>query len=99
MKKHLREMSNMINELKDVGHVLTDEQQVQAVIRSLPYSWEHMKILLTHNEGIQTLEDAIKHLELEEDRLEANKLSAEVYMTESSSQGAKDVTPFPRGSQ
>ena len=28
MKKHLREMSNMICELKDVGHVLTDEQKV-----------------------------------------------------------------------
>ena len=36
MKKHLREMSNMICELKDTGHVLTDEQQVQVVIRSLP---------------------------------------------------------------
>ena len=33
MKKHLRQMSNMISELKDVGHTLTDEQQVQAVIR------------------------------------------------------------------
>ena len=65
MKKHLREMSNMISELKDAGHVLTDEQQVQAVIRSLPHSWEHMKIHLTHNEGIRTLEDAMKHLELE----------------------------------
>ena len=38
MKKHLREMSNMICELKDASHVLTNEQQVQAVIRSLPHS-------------------------------------------------------------
>ena len=36
MKKHLREMSNMICELKDASHTLTDEQQVQAVICSLP---------------------------------------------------------------
>ena len=36
MKKHLRQMSNMISELKDAGHTLTDEQQVQAVICSLP---------------------------------------------------------------
>ena len=36
MKKHLRNMSNMISELKDAGHTLTDEQQVQVVIRSLP---------------------------------------------------------------
>ena len=35
MKKHLRQMSNMISELKDAGHTLTDEQQVQAVIHSL----------------------------------------------------------------
>ena len=36
MKKDLRNMSNMISELKDSGHTLIDEQQVQAVIRSLP---------------------------------------------------------------
>ena len=38
MKKHLRQMSNMISELKDASHTLTDEQQVQAVIRLLPQS-------------------------------------------------------------
>ena len=26
MKIHLRQMSNMISELKDAGHILTDEQ-------------------------------------------------------------------------
>jgi hypothetical protein len=31
-------MSNMISELKGVGHEMTDEQQIQAVIRSLPSS-------------------------------------------------------------
>jgi len=36
IKQHLREMSNMIRELKEAGHILSDEQQVQAVIRSLP---------------------------------------------------------------
>ena len=36
MKKNFRQMLNMINELKDVGHTLTDEQQVQVVICSLP---------------------------------------------------------------
>ena len=34
-KQHLREMSNMNHELKAAGHILTGEQQVQAVIRSL----------------------------------------------------------------
>ena len=38
IKQHLRKMSNMIIELKDARHILTDEQQVQAVIRSLPRS-------------------------------------------------------------
>ena len=80
MEKHLRHMLNMITELKVVGHTLTDKQQVQAVIRSLPHSWEHMKMHLTHNESIRTLEDVMRHLELEEDRLEAAKSSTDVYM-------------------
>jgi hypothetical protein len=29
-------MSNMISELRGAGHEMIDEQQVQAVIRSLP---------------------------------------------------------------
>ena len=85
MKKHLREMSNMICELKDAGHVLTDEQQVQAIIRSLPQSWEHMKMHLTHNENIRTMDDVVRHLELEEERLESSKPNTNVYMAESSS--------------
>ena len=40
MKQHLRAMSSMIRELKSVENNLTNEQQVQAVIRSLPSSWE-----------------------------------------------------------
>ena len=38
MKKHLREMSNMIYVLKDVGHLLTNEQEVQVVICSMLHS-------------------------------------------------------------
>ena len=64
MKKHMRHMSNLIVELKDAGHVLTDEQQVQAVIRSLPHTWDNMKMHLTHNEGIKTLSDVSRHLEV-----------------------------------
>ncbi|XP_075097965.1 uncharacterized protein LOC142175279 [Nicotiana tabacum] len=80
MKTHLRQMTNMIGELKDVGHVLTDEQQIQVVIRSLPSSWYHMKMHLTHNERITTLEDVRRHFELEEERLEAAKPIAELHM-------------------
>ena len=36
MRQHLTIMSNMISELRGVGHELSDEQQVQAVIRRLP---------------------------------------------------------------
>jgi gag-polypeptide of LTR copia-type len=92
MRQHLREMSNMISELKDAGHILTDEQQVQAVIRSLPYIWEHMKVNLTHNERIKTLNDAVRHLELEEDRIEASKpqeTETTVHLAGSSSHGGQ----------
>ena len=38
MRQHLKEMSNMMSELKKANHELTNEKQVQAIIRSLPYS-------------------------------------------------------------
>ncbi|XP_059306854.1 uncharacterized protein LOC132058335 [Lycium ferocissimum] len=84
MKTHLRQMTNMIGKLKDAGHVLTDEQQIQAVIHSLPSSWDHMKMHLTHNERITTLEDVQRHLELEKERLEAAKTIAELRMATTS---------------
>ncbi|XP_028065417.1 uncharacterized protein LOC114268442 [Camellia sinensis] len=43
IKQHLRVMSAMIRELVAVRHNLTQEQQVQAMICSLPNSWEQMK--------------------------------------------------------
>lgn len=47
MGRHLREMSKMIIGLKAMGHTLTDEQQVQAVICSLLDSeWHLIKINL-----------------------------------------------------
>jgi hypothetical protein len=36
MRQHLTVMSNMISELRGVGHKMIDEQQVQAVIHFLP---------------------------------------------------------------
>ena len=38
MRQHLTVMSNIISELKVIRHEMTDEQQVQAGIRSLPSS-------------------------------------------------------------
>jgi hypothetical protein len=86
-------MSNMISELKDVSHILTNEQQVQAVIRSLPHTWEHMKVNLTQNESIKTLNNAVRYLELEEDRIEASKpqeTETTVHLIGSSSHGGQD---------
>jgi Zinc knuckle len=82
----------MISELKDVGHILTDEQRVQAVICSLPHIWEHIKVNLTHNEGIKTLNDAVRHLELKEYCIEASKpqkTKTTVYLTGSCSHGGQ----------
>lgn len=85
MKKHLREMQNMISELSDAGHKLTEEQKIQAVIRSLPNSWEHMRMHLTHEKSIKTFLDAARHLELEEDRLASIRVNSQVHMAQSNS--------------
>ena len=85
MKQHLRAMSTMIRELGAAGHVLTDEQQVQAVIRSLPHSWEQMKQNMTHNENVKTFEDVSRHLELEAERLEAARPNGSAMVAESGS--------------
>lgn len=66
-------MVNLVNDLKIVGYVLTDEQQVQVVIHSLQKFWEHMKVLI--------------HLKLEEDLIKATKFSEEVLVAESSKVG------------
>ncbi|XP_054824759.1 uncharacterized protein LOC129322469 [Prosopis cineraria] len=68
---HLREMANMICELKEARHNLFDEQQVQAIMRSLSHSWEHMKVNLTYNENIVNFNDIAKYLDLEAEHLEA----------------------------
>uniref|UniRef100_A0A2N9FRW6 CCHC-type domain-containing protein n=1 Tax=Fagus sylvatica TaxID=28930 RepID=A0A2N9FRW6_FAGSY len=76
MTEHLRMMSGMIRDLKAAGNVLTDEQQVQAVIRSLPDSWISMKQIMTHNENIKNFADISRHVELEAERQEATKSAA-----------------------
>ncbi|XP_070049220.1 uncharacterized protein [Nicotiana tomentosiformis] len=85
VKQHLRVMSNMIAQLKSTGHVLSDEQQVQAVIRFLPNNWEHLKVNLTHNDNIKTFADVAHHVELEDERLGAAKDLPNAFVAESSS--------------
>ena len=63
----------MIHDLKAAGNVFTDEQQVQAVIRSLPDSWISKKQIMTHNENIKNFVDISRHAELEAERQEATK--------------------------
>lgn len=74
--EQLREMSNMIFQLKDADHVLIDKQQVQAVIQSLQDSWVHMRKILTHNENINNFYDISRHVELQADCQNANHSSA-----------------------
>ena len=85
MKQHLREMKRMIRELKIFGHVLTNEQQVETVIKSLPKSWDHMVVNMTHNESVKTFDDIVRHLELEVGRLVVARPNEQAYVVESSS--------------
>ncbi|KAK2989911.1 hypothetical protein RJ640_001976 [Escallonia rubra] len=73
MSEHLRVMSNMIGKLRDVGHALTDEQQVRAVIRFIPASWANMKHILTHSESIKDFSDVSQHVILEAETRDTDK--------------------------
>ena len=53
------------------------------MIRSLPSTWDHLCINLTHNDNIKTFDDVTRHVEIEEDRLLVDKPSRQVYMIES----------------
>ena len=75
-------MSNMISELRCVGYEMTDEQQVQVMIHSLPSNQEHKRVNLTHNDNIKTSDDIARYVELEEDRLLAKKLVNEAFIFE-----------------
>ena len=86
MSAHLREMSRMIHQLKTAGHVLTNEQQVQAIIRSLPdEEWQLMKVNLRHNPQIMSFDDIARHLLLEAEVM-ALKDHSKAYVASSSIQ-------------
>ena len=63
------------------------------MIRSLPTSWEHMKVNMTHNENIKTFANIARHLELEDERFEAAKPDAQAYVAALSS---NNVSGFKR---
>ncbi|KAH0748633.1 hypothetical protein KY290_027865 [Solanum tuberosum] len=76
-------MSNMIAQLKSIGHFLSDEQQVQAVIQSLPNNWEYLKVNLIHNDSIKTFSDVARHVEFEYERFGAAKAASNAFVAES----------------
>ena len=90
MKQHLKEMKKMIRNIKTSEHVLIDEQQVEVVIKSLPKSWKHMAVNMTHNESVKTFDDIVCHLELESERLVVARPNEQAYVIESSSHKAFD---------
>ncbi|XP_070017659.1 uncharacterized protein [Nicotiana sylvestris] len=59
-------------------------RQIQAMIRSLPNNWEHLKVNLTHNDSIKTFADVARHVELEDERLGASKIVPNAFVEESS---------------
>ena len=89
MRQHLTIMSNMTSELRTLGHDMTDEQQVQIVIHSLPSHLEHKRVNLTHNDNIKIFDDVTHHVKLEEDRLFAEKPVQEAFMTKTKLQEAQ----------
>ena len=78
-------MKRMIRKLKTFGHVFTDEQQVEAVIKSLPKSCEHMVVNMTHDKSVKTFDDIVCHVELEVKRLMVAKPNEQDHVAESSS--------------
>jgi hypothetical protein len=76
MIEHLRMMSGMIRDIKVAINVLTDEQQVQAIILSLLDSSISMKQIMTHNENMKYFANISRHVKLETERQEATKFVA-----------------------
>ena len=70
----------MIKQLKTSKHVLINEQQAEAIIRSLPKRWEHMVVNMTHNENVKIFYDIVRHLKLEVERLVVAKPNEQAYV-------------------
>ncbi|KAK4382870.1 Copia protein [Sesamum angolense] len=64
---------------------LTDEQQVLAVLRSLPkQTWGYVKLVLTHNEKINTFDRVASHLKLEADCRESERIQHAAFVAHAS---------------
>ncbi|KAK4411886.1 hypothetical protein Sango_0261600 [Sesamum angolense] len=72
MIQHLDVMKDMIRELQNAGCELSDEQQVLAVLRSLPeQTWGHVNFVLTRNDQIKMFDSVASHLKLEAEHRES----------------------------
>nr|XP_009786940.1 PREDICTED: uncharacterized protein LOC104234977 [Nicotiana sylvestris] len=60
-------------------------EHVQAVIRSLPNNWEHLKVNLNYNDNIKIFADVALHVELEDEWVGAAKTVPNAFVVESSS--------------
>ncbi|KAK2969456.1 hypothetical protein RJ640_011353 [Escallonia rubra] len=83
MVDHVRKMSATIRDLKAAGNNLSNEQQILAVLRSLPNYWDQMKLTMMHNESIKTFTQLSHYLELEAVRQEA-KDNVSMFVAEAS---------------
>ncbi|KAL0402050.1 UNVERIFIED_CONTAM: hypothetical protein Slati_4234900 [Sesamum latifolium] len=71
----------MIRELQNAGCELSDEQEVLAVLRSLPeQTWGHVKLVLMHNEQTKTFDSVASHLTLEADRRESERAQQSAFV-------------------
>ncbi|KAJ9703300.1 hypothetical protein PVL29_004909 [Vitis rotundifolia] len=75
----------MIKELKTSGHVFTNKQQVEVVIKSLPKNYEHIVVNMTHDKSVKTFDDIVCHLELVVKRLMVARLNEQAHVIESNS--------------
>ena len=76
MTEHLRLMFGMIRDIKAGRNVLTDEQQVQAILLSIPDSSVSMKQIMTHNENMKYFANISRHVKLETECQEVTKFVA-----------------------
>ena len=70
LKDHLRKMNQMNVDLARARNVLTEDQTIIVVLRSLPDSWRSIKQILTNSKAVKTFQDLCRYLELEAQRVQ-----------------------------
>ena len=75
INKHLRVTTTMIRNSGAAGHTMSDQQEIQGVLVSLPdtFGWELFKYNMAHLETIEKFADRKPHIELEDESLTMDK--------------------------